>query len=145
MKAVALCVGLGLLGCRPSVDTAPPVPAPLPVCPEPSPQPEPLEADAKLFFAAVDELLSGGSTPSYDQLKAEFPDSPHTARVKALGTRIASLTGKLNAANKELQQRRNDEAGCTTNLEQLTRERDRLRQDLDQLKRVMLEAELRPR
>ncbi len=145
MKAVVLCVGLSLVGCRTPVDAAPPVVAPLPVCPEPAPQPEPLLADAKLFFMAVDELLSGGGTPSYDRLKAEFPDSPHTARVKALGARMGSLVGKLNAANKELQQRRNDEAGCTTNLEQLTRERDRLRQDLDQLKRVMLEAELRPR
>jgi len=120
-----------------------PEPAPAPTC-APVPAVDPATtADQELFLTFIDELIAGRELASLTRLLAEYPASPLTVRATAVATQMKALEAKARAVGREAQQYKQDKSSCQQASEQLTFERDRLRKDLEELKRLTIEAENR--
>ncbi|HKK01871.1 MAG TPA: hypothetical protein VJ955_06845 [Desulfuromonadales bacterium] len=89
-----------------------------------------------LFLQGLDELTATGGSPSFATLHRRHPQSPWTARAD----QVVKLCAKPAARLKEL---RNEIQRCSRDKTRLKDQIKHLRDDLDKIKKLLIEMEMR--
>ena len=89
-----------------------------------------------LFLQGLDELTTTGVSPSFATLHHQYPHSPWTVRATQISTLCTKPAARLNQLKGELQQ-------CSRDKTRLNEQIKQLRDDLDKLKQLLIEMEMR--
>lgn len=103
-------------------------------------RPSPAESGAQeLFVRGLDQLAAGREATAFTLLAERFP----TSRWSLRGQTVAALQQKLQASNTALQALRQEKNRCMEDYTHLGKETEQLRSDLEKMKKLMIENELR--
>jgi hypothetical protein len=91
-----------------------------------------LPAAHELFLQATDEISSGRTGPALDTLRHDYPDSPWTAKAQNF-LELDQAQETLEIKVQTLQQEKSH----------LLQENRKLKEDLDQLRKLVIETERR--
>ena len=145
IRTLVLLLSAGLhLGCRAASTASAPPPTPVQApkrddAPSQKAELTPEEEAQHLFIGAAAEVATGEAPTTYRALRNHFPRSPWTAKAKALikiDRERRDLAGKAEALGREGTQ-------CSGDREQLLDEVEQLRTNLNELKRIAIEMEMR--
>ncbi len=92
-------------------------------------------SEEALFKEGAEEIASNNPPKSLERLKEKYPESPWAERAKTLG--------ELWEVREKLLREQNKLGKCNEKSRALDKEIRELRADIDRLKRLMIEMELR--
>ncbi len=101
----------------------------------------PPPADQQLFTAGLEEMKTPGPDSSFDRLRRDYPESPWTERARQVQSLQAERDKQARAAKRQGQELTHLQG----RLEQLQRDKGRLQDDLNKLKQLLIDNELRTR
>lgn len=90
----------------------------------------------QLFLKGLDELTATGTSPSFAVLRRQYPHSPWTTRADEVASLCAKPADRLKRLKGELQQ-------CSRDKTHLNEQIKHLKEDLDKLKQILIEMEMR--
>lgn len=93
-----------------------------------------------LFRKGLDQVAAGKRTRAFSQLEREYPASPWTAHAHT----VLALKKKVREQARALAALQEAKSRCALENARLTKETDRYRNDLEKLKKLLIENELRP-